>query len=162
MEPKLTTNPYTLKASEFSALYITEIIRKGWFILLPLLGIILGKVIYDILKDPSLFSVIIPLGIYTIIFFLVRYRLISALKKSSIMDRSRIVKLYEHCLELEADNGMITQFFLVDLVSISSSGKHFRVSAKNKQVFWFPKSCFKTPGDQKLFENHLREKGKMK
>lgn len=160
MEPKITTNPYTLKASEFAALYMAEVIRKAWFVFIPILVILVGNVVYGIIKKPSVFS-LIPLGIFILIFLWGRYRLISGLKKNPIMDRSRIVKLYEHRLELEADNGIVTEFFLVDLNAVSSSRKHFRVRAKNKQTFWFPKSCFKTAEDQQLFENHLRGKGKM-
>lgn len=161
MEPQITTNPYTLKASEFSALYISEIIRKAWFIFLPIFGIMLGSVIYEFIQKPS-WSSLIPFGIFAIVFFWGRYRLINGLKKNPVMDRSRILKLYEHCLELEADNGMITQFFLVDITSVSPSRKHFRVRIKNGQTFWFPKSCFKTSEDLLKFEVYMKEKGKMK
>lgn len=161
MEPKITTNPYTLKASEFAALYYTDLVRRAWFIFLPILGILLGKLIYDFIREPSVFS-LLSFGIYAIIFLVVRYRLINGLKRNPIMDRSRIVKLYEYCLELEADNGILTQFFLVDITSVSPSRKHFCVRAKNGQTFWFPKSCFKTLEDQKTFEEHLREKGRMR
>ncbi len=161
MEPKITTNPYTLKASEFAALFITEIFRKAWFIFLPFFGIIIGKCIYDIIREPSVSS-LISFGIVTVLFFYVRYRFISILKKNPIMDRSRIVRIYEHCLELAADKGIKTEFFYVDIASISSLSKHFRVRVKTKQTFWFPKNCFRTDQDRLEFESLMKEKGKMK
>lgn len=161
MEPKITTNPYKLKASEFAALFLAEIFRKGWFILVPFFGFLIGRVIYDIIQEPSVFS-LIPVSVFTGIFFLVRYRLVNTLKKNPLMERSRIVRIYEHCLELEADNGMKTEFFFVDIASISAMNKHFRVRVKTKQTFWFPKNCFKTDQDRLNFESIMKEKGKMK
>lgn len=161
MEPKITTNPYQFRASEFAALYIIGLIRKFWFILLPVLGIILGTVIYDTIKNPSVFS-LIPFGMFTLLFIRSRYRFIRKLKKSPVIGRLRIMKVYEHCIEIEDEAGNETPFYLVDIDKIVPLRKYYQVSLKTKQTLWIPKGYFKTPEDQLAFEAHLREKGKMK
>jgi hypothetical protein len=161
MEPKITTNPYQFRASEFARLYIAGIIRKFWFIFLPVLGFVLGTFVYGAIKNPSIFS-LIPIGMFALIFIRSRYQFIRKLKKSPGIDRLRIMKVFEHCIEIEDEAGKETPFFIVDIDKIVPSRKHYLVSLKSKQILWIPKGYFKSPEDQGLFESHLREKGKMK
>lgn len=161
MEPKITTNPYQFRASEFAALYITGLIRKFWFILLPILGIVLGTLVYDTIQHPSVFS-LIPFALFTLLLIRSRYRLIRKLKKSPGIERERIMKVYEHCIEIVDEAGNETPFYLVDIEKIVPLRKHYQVSLKTKQTLWIPKGYFKTSEDQLAFEAHLREKGKMK
>nr|WP_294861584.1 YcxB family protein [uncultured Fluviicola sp.] len=160
MGPKITTNPYQFRASEFAGLYFAALIRKFWFIFLPVLGIVFGTFIYDTIKNPSIFS-LIPFGMFTLIFIRSRYQFIRKLKKSPGIERLRIMKVFEHCIEIEDETGNETQFFLVDVSKIIPLRKYYQVNLKTKQTLWIPKDCFKTREDQDLFESHLREKGKM-
>ncbi len=160
MEPKITTNSYQFKASEFAALYAGYLLQKFWFIILPVLGIILGTFIYDTIKSPSVFS-FIPFGLFTLITIRVRYRFISKLRKNPGIGSLRIMKVFEHCIEIEDHEGKETPFYLVDIEKVVSLRKYYQFYLKTKQTFWIPKGYFKTPEDEVLFEEHLREKGKM-
>lgn len=161
MEPKITTNPYQFKASEFAKLYVITLIRKFWFIYLPALAIVFGMLIYDTIKYPSVFS-LIPFVMFTLLFIRARYRFISKLKRSPGLERVRIMKVFEHCIEIEDETGNETPVYLVDIDQIVSLRKHYQVSLKTKQTLWIPNGYFKTPEDQEAFEAHLRAKGKMR
>ena len=161
MEPKITTNPYQYKASEFAGLYIVTIIRKFWFIFLPVLAIILGMLIYDTIKYPSIFS-FIPFVMFTLVFIRSRYQFIRKLKKSPGIERLRIMKVFEHCIEIEDEDGNETPFYLVDIDKIVPLRKYYQVILKTKQTLWIPKGYFKTQEDQEAFEMFLKQKGKMK
>lgn len=161
MEPKITTNPYQFSASEFAALYFALLFRKFWFLFIPVLGIVLGTLIYDTIKNSSLFS-LIPIGMVTLITIRARYRFISKLRKNPAIGHLRFVKVFEHCIEIEDHEGKETPFYLVDIDKVVSLRKYYHFYLKTSQTFWIPKGYFKTPEDQDLFEVHLREKGKMK
>ncbi|WP_341906382.1 hypothetical protein [Fluviicola taffensis] len=161
MEPKITTNPYQFSASEFAALYFSLLFRKFWFVLIPVFGIVLGIFTYATIKNPSVIS-LIPIGMFTLITIRARYRFISKLKKNPAIGHLRVVKVFEHCIEIEDQDGKETPFYLVDIEKIVPLRKHYQVSLKTRQTLWIPKGYFKTQEDQDLFEAHLRGKGKMK
>jgi|GEM_PF-4535622 len=161
MEPKITTNPYQFSASEFAALYFALLFRKFWFVFIPFFGILLGVSIYNVIKYPSVIS-LIPIGMFTLITIRARYRFIRKLKKNPAIGYLRFVKVFEHCIEIEDLEGKETPFYLVDIDKIVPLRKYYHFYLKTGQTFWIPKGYFKTPEDQLAFETHLREKGKMK
>ncbi len=164
MEPKLSTDFYKQEPTLFVAVYGRQLFIQGWFILIPFIGFLIGDGIYSTLKDPEFgwISFVVPLTLLTVVFFRVKYRLIKKLENSPALQRSRILKVYEHCLELEEETGVITTFYLVDISKITPSRNLYHFKLKTTQTFWVPKSAFKSPDDRLAFEQFLREKGKLK
>lgn len=161
MDAKLTTNPYKQDPAKFAAVYVRQLFIQFWFILIPVTCFILWNVIYALYNEPSVFG-LIPVIVLLVVFFFARYRLLNKLKKSPALKRSRILNLYEHCIELVEETGVITTFFFADISNVTSSGNLYHFRLRTKQTFWVPKNAFKTIGEREAFEDFLCKKGKMK
>lgn len=161
MEPKLSSNPYKQSALQFEFLFMKEAVKKYWFVVYPFFGLLIGKMIYDIIVNPSVSHFIYPLFLVAVM-LIARHFFISGFKNNPIFKSKRILMLFEHCIEIKDETGSEGVFFFVDMDKVVSSKKQYHVRLKTKQTFWIPKSCFKTPEDRMEFELLLKEKGKMK
>lgn len=158
---RLKSNPYKQTAKEFGGLYLKEVVRRSWFVLLPLVLFWVGKFSYEIFKNPSFFQ-LIPIGVFTLVFFIVRQGFFRKLKSNPVFERERTLFVFDTYIELKEDLGAIRRFLFMDIHQVVASRKNYHVRLQTKQSFWIPKNCFKSLADQLEFECILRSKGKMK
>ncbi|MGV3609968.1 MAG: YcxB family protein [Fluviicola sp.] len=161
MEPRITTKYYMQSASEFAGLFAKELLRRSWFVVIPLILIGMTKPIYDAIKNNSVLD-LIPVGIMIVIFFYVRFRYLQKLKSMDTFHRERVLRVFDDYLEQEEDSGSIGKFLFTDIHKISPLKNNYRVKMKNNRFFWIPKDAFNTNQDRQDFEAILLEKGLLK